>query len=211
MFWLPLHTTFAVILGHEAFRHSSSIILSVIGCNYGSSSTSLTILKNILASKSIKILCRMIKKPPFLQLSACVTMYFSPQGNIAGKPFRGLLYLKFRAYLYPPLSRVKTNFFKSTTASHKDAQGMLASFIAFNVWRVWSCYTFKARSEMVTSCSFFIFRLISFTSVLVESLLPCIIKVVRRDSVTTCDASNWDSVISDNIRISNKPWRNRSE
>ena len=109
LFWLALHTPLAVISVLKGFPDSPSIISRVTGCNSGSVSTSLTILESISASKSLKLLCCMVAKPHFLQFGACATLYFSPQGHIAGKPFRGLPYLKLRASLNSPLFRAKSN------------------------------------------------------------------------------------------------------
>ena len=69
------------------------------------------------ASKSLKLLCHIVTKPPFLQLRVCVTLYFSLQGQIAGKPLRGLPYLKLRASLNSLLFRVKANSSKGNHGS----------------------------------------------------------------------------------------------
>ena len=117
-------------------------------------------MESISASKFLKLLYRLVKKPPFLKLSACVTFYFLPKGHIAGKPFRCFPYLKLRASLNSPLFGAKPNFTKGNTPSYKDAPDILASCIAFKVWGVWSYFTFKARSEMGTSFLFLILRFV---------------------------------------------------
>ena len=119
-FWPALHTRLAQKSGLKVFPDSPSVISPVTGCNYGFVSTSLTILESISASKSLKLLCRIVTKPPFLQLRVCVTLYFSPQGQIAGKPLRGLPYLKLRASLNSLLFRVKPNSSKGNHGSSRS-------------------------------------------------------------------------------------------
>ena len=90
-------------------------------------------MDSISTSKFLKLLWRMVTKPPFLQLSACVMLHFWPQGYIAGKPLRDLPYLKLRASLKSPLIRAKLNSAKGNTPSHEDTLGILTSCIAGKV------------------------------------------------------------------------------
>ena len=67
-FWSALHTPLAVISGLEAFPDSPLIVSHVTGYDSRYVSTSVTILKNISASKSLKLLCHIVKNLLFLQL-----------------------------------------------------------------------------------------------------------------------------------------------